>query len=430
MNRVFVLSDRKTPLMPCRAARARRLLKAGRAAVYRRRPFTIILGAPSGEDVQPVALQLDPGSKSTGIALVGEFPQQGRVVLWAANLHHRGQRVRAALTDRRMFRRGRRGRKTRYRAPRFANRTRPEGWLPPSLESRIGNVKTWADRLQARVPLAEVHVETVRFDTQALQDPGIQGVGYQRGELAGFEEREYVLLRGGHRCAYCGAEGVPLELDHVVARSRGGSDRISNRVPACIPCNRVKDNHPVEVFLADRPEVLAAIRAQLRRPLADAAAMNATRYAIGEAMKTLGLPVSFWSGGRTRWNRTNQGYPKDHWVDAACVGERGAAVRIPAGLVPLQIRATGRGHRRVHGNDRFGFPRGAPRTAKRVAGFQTGDLARLTCTKGKSAGVHVGRIASIRARGWFVLGGHDRPAREFQLLQRADGYDYTTATTT
>jgi hypothetical protein len=82
----------------------------------------------------------------------------------------------------------------------------------------------------------------------------------------------------------------------------------------------------------------------------------------------------------------------------------------------------------VHGNDRYGFPKGTPRSAKRVQGFQTGDMAELRCERGKAAGVHVGRIASIRARGWFVLNKRDRPAREFHLLQRTDGYEYTTTT--
>lgn len=429
MNRVFVLSNTKGPLMPCHPARARKLLAAGRAAVYRRAPFTIILTERAAGAVQPVELKVDPGSKTTGVALVGEFPAQGRVVLWAANLHHRGHRVRAALAKRRACRGFRRYRKTRYRPPRFANRTRPAGWLAPSLMSRVGNVATWAERLAARAPLAEIHVETVRFDTQAIEDPHIKGTGYQQGELAGFERREYVLHRGGHRCAYCGAKNVPLQLDHVIPRSRGGSNRVANLVPACAPCNRAKGNAPVEVFLARRPAVLERIRAQLKRPLADTAAVNATRYAVGSVLKALGLPVSFWSGGRTKFNRTTRGYAKDHWIDAACVGESGAAVAIPPALVPLQIAATGRGRRRVHGSDAEGFPKGTPRKSKRVQGFQTGDLARLVCTKGKSAGVHVGRIAGIRARGWFVLDKHDRPAREFHLLQRADGYEYTTATT-
>ena len=197
---------------------------------------------------------------------------------------------------------------------------------------------------------------------------------------------------------------------------------------ACTSCNQTKGNQSVEAFLALDLRRLARIKAQAKAPLKDAAAVNATRYAIGDALKTFGLPVSFWSGGRTKFNRTAQGYTKDHWIDAACVGEEGVAVKIPYGFQPLTLRATGRGRRRVRGNNRYGFPRGKPRTQKRVSGFQTGDLAELKCAAGKSAGPHVGRIKNIRSRGWFVLDRHDRPAREFRLLQRADGYAYTAAT--
>jgi len=123
---------------------------------------------------------------------------------------------------------------------------------------------------------------------------------------------------------------------------------------------------------------------RLVQPLADTAAVNATRYAVGRVLKVCGLPcglpVSFWSGGRTKFNRTRQGYAKD----PACVGESGAAVTIPPAMVPLEITATSRSRRRVRGNDRFGFPKGTPRQAKRVRGFQPGDLARLVCTKGKT----------------------------------------------
>jgi len=286
----------------------------------------------------------------------------------------------------------------------------------------------WYERLLLRAPITEAHVETVRFDTHAMQRPGIEGVQYQQGELAGYEIRQYVMDRGGHRCAYCGGKNVPLQIEHVRPRSTGGSNRVSNLVPACEPCNTTKNAQPVEVFLQGRPEVLTKIKTQLKKPLTDAAAVNATRYAIGDALKAYGLPVSFWSGGRTKWNRTCQGYEKDHWIDAAVVGETGTNVRLVEGPV-LTIKATGRGRRRVHGNDRYGFPRGTPRAGKRVQGFQTGDLAELRCERGKAVGVHVGRITSIRARGWFVLNRHDRPAREFSLLQRADGYEYAATTT-
>ena len=113
--RVFVFSNTLKPLMPCRPARAQDLLAYGRAAVYRLQPFTIVLKDRAAGGVQPVEFKVDPGSKVTGLALVAEFEKRGRTVVWAANLAHRGHRVKASMTDRAMFRRRRRGRKTRYR---------------------------------------------------------------------------------------------------------------------------------------------------------------------------------------------------------------------------------------------------------------------------------------------------------------------------
>ncbi|MBS3952580.1 MAG: RRXRR domain-containing protein [Methylomicrobium sp.] len=128
--RILVLDSRRNPLMPCHPARARRLLSNGKAAVFRRFPMTIILKDRVGGTVQPVTLKLDPGSKTTGIALVGDF-NRGSTVLAGIELNHRGQMIRNELADRRAYRRGRRQRHTRYRAPRFNNRHRPDGWLLP-----------------------------------------------------------------------------------------------------------------------------------------------------------------------------------------------------------------------------------------------------------------------------------------------------------
>jgi hypothetical protein len=186
-NRVFVLDKNKQPLMPCHPARARQLLKQGKAAVFRRSPFTIILKEREGGDTQPIELKRDPGSKTTGIALVAN----GRVV-WAAELHHRGERIRYALEKRRAVRRSRRQRKTRYRKPRFLNRTRPTGWLPPGLESRVANVETWVERLRRAAPITALVLELVRFDTHQMHTPEVSGVAYQQGTLAGYEVREYL----------------------------------------------------------------------------------------------------------------------------------------------------------------------------------------------------------------------------------------------
>lgn len=444
MNRVFVLGKTKKPLMPCHPARARQLLTKGRARVYRRAPFTIILQDREAGETQPTESKFDPGSRATGIALVVEG-EHGRQVVWAAELHHRGRTVKADLDTRRALRRGRRNRHTRYRERRFDNRARPAGWLPPSLRSRVDNCVAWAAKLQRFAPVTAQAVETVRFDMHLMQRPDIAGIEYQRGTLYGCELREYLLARHRHTCAYCGggtADPV-LECDHVVPRSRGGTDRVANLVMACRTCNATKNNHLPAEWLAQlkasrrpidrkRTERLERIIDGYRPGLADAAAVNATRFAIAEALAEQGLPVVYGTGGRTRFNRTAQDYPKAHWIDAACVGETGWRVGLDPQARPLAITAIGRGCRQTTRVDKYGFPRSRGKTVKRVLGFQTGDLTRLDQPAGRYAGIHTGRIA-VRGRGDFDLietmtDGRKRkitaPAVRFTLIQRGDGYAY------
>src|SRR5215207_1015954 len=133
MQRVLVIDQNKQSLMPTHPARARDLLTTGEAVVFRRYPFTIILKERDGGDVQPIALKIDPGSKTTGLAMVADF-QRGKRVVWAAELTHRGPQIRDALLSRHQQRRSRRQRKTRYRPARFLNRRNPKGWLAPSLK--------------------------------------------------------------------------------------------------------------------------------------------------------------------------------------------------------------------------------------------------------------------------------------------------------
>jgi 5-methylcytosine-specific restriction endonuclease McrA len=186
-------------------------------------------------------LKLDRGNKITGLVLVEEKSGQ---VLFAAELRHRGQQIPDSLTSRRALRRARRNRKTRYRAPRFHNRPRPEGWLAPSLKHRVHTIGTWVSRLRGYARVSAISTELARFDTQALENPEISGVEYQRGTLAGYEAREYLLEKWGRRCAYCDAKNVPLQIDHIVG-ARGGSDRISNLTLACAACNRAKNSRAV-----------------------------------------------------------------------------------------------------------------------------------------------------------------------------------------
>ncbi|TMC99965.1 MAG: HNH endonuclease, partial [Chloroflexi bacterium] len=343
MSQVFVLDTTKRALNPVHPGRARLLLKQGQAAVYRRYPFTIILKrAVEQPSLEALRVKVDPGSQTTGLAVVNDASGE---VVWAAELRHRGKQIKRDLQSRRALRRSRRQRKTRYRQPRFDNRRKKQGTLPPSLESRVCNVVTWVRRLRRLCPIAAISQELVRFDTQALENPAIEGVEYQQGQLSGYEVREYLLLKWNHRCAYCDASSVPLELDHVHPRAKHGSNRVSNLVAACTPCNRRKGNQEIGVFLADDPERLARILAQVKTPLMDAAAVSATRWALHDRLVRLGLPVECGSGGRTKYNRVRRGLPKSHWLDAACVGVSTPEHLDVHGVVPLHIRATGHGSR-------------------------------------------------------------------------------------
>ena len=110
MQRVFVLDTDKRPLTPCRPARARQLLSEGKAAVFRRYPFTIILKqAKPNAVVAPVRVKIDPGAKTTGLALTSERTGE---VMFAAELAHRGAAIRDDLTARRALRRSRRSHKS------------------------------------------------------------------------------------------------------------------------------------------------------------------------------------------------------------------------------------------------------------------------------------------------------------------------------
>jgi hypothetical protein len=168
-------------------------LRNKKAAIFRQFPFTIILKKSRPDSpVSSLRLHIDPGAKFTGMALVNGSTGE---VVFTAELKHRGFAIRDALTSRRQLRRSRRARKTRYRQPRFLNRTRLEGWLAPSLQSRIDNIKTWVERLRKLAPIEAISQELVRFDMQLMANPDIQGQEYQQGTLAGYETREYLITQ-------------------------------------------------------------------------------------------------------------------------------------------------------------------------------------------------------------------------------------------
>lgn len=426
MSKVFVLDTLYKPLDPVHPGYARKLLSSGKAAVYRRYPFTILLKKEVEEPkTQLLRLKLDPGSKTTGIALVNDASGE---VVWAAELSHRGNTIKEALDSRRAIRRARRQRKTRYRKPRFNNCQRKQGWLPPSLESRIATLLTWVARLSRSCPIAAISQELVKFDMQAMQNPEISGVEYQQGTLYGYEVREYLLEKWNRTCAYCGAKNVPFEIEHIVARANGGTDRVSNVCLACKPCNDAKGTQDIRDFLKRKPDVLKRILAQAQAPLKDASAVNATRWALYERLKATGFPIEAGTGGMTKYHRITQGFDKAHWIDAACVGKSTPDTLLIDRVKPLLVTATGHGCRQMCLMDRFGFPRTKPKSCKVVHGFQTGDIVKAVVTTGKKVGTYVGRVA-VRATGSFNITTHTGTIQGIRYqyctaIHKTDGYSY------
>lgn len=432
---VFVLDRSGHPVMPCTEKRARLLLARGRARVHHLVPFVIRIIDVASCVLQPLVIKLDPGSKSTGLALVrdvetvdaatGEITR-GVAVLNLFELVHRGRQISEALTARRQMRRRRRS-NLRYRAPRFLNRgNKSQGWLAPSLQHRVDTSMAWVGRLRRWAPVVALSSELVRFDMQLMQNAEISGVEYQQGSLAGFEVRQYLLEKFGRQCAYCDAKDVPLQVEHIHPKAQGGSDRVSNLTLACPICNAKKGTKDINDFLVRDPARLARILAQVKRPLKDAAAVNSTRWALVQALKATGMPVETGTGGRTKFNRTRLELPKTHALDAVCVGQLDF---VTGWAVPTQVlKCTGRGSYQRTRLSQYGFPRGYLMRTKRVKGFGTGDLVRAEVPKGAKAGCHVGRVA-IRATGSFniqtgteVVQGISH--KHCRLAQRADGYGY------
>ena len=231
-----------------------------------------------------------------------------------------------------------------------------------------------------------------------------------------------------YKCAYCGAENVPLEIEHIVPKARSGSNRISNLTIACRKCNQEKSDRPIEEFLQGREELLKKIQNQAKKSLKDAAAMNATRKILLDELKKLRCKVYTRTGARTKWNRMQFGVPKEHWLDALCVGDDVSAV---SGINKpvLEVECTGRGlHQRVL-LDSVGFPRAYRMRKKQIHGFMTGDMVYVNKPKGKDKGIYVGRVA-IRKSGSFDVtieqGKKIRVSWKYcRLISRNDGYKYS-----
>ena len=451
---VITLDKRKKPLGTCSERRARILLTKKRACVYKYYPFTIIIkdiDVRTFEKKEEYRVKIDPGAKYTGIAVVR---LSDNAMVFAQQIEHRGEQVKKNLDTRRGCRRNRRNRETRYRHPKWGNKqlpkgtkpkydtSRPEGWLPPSVKSVADNIIIWVARLRKLFNITQCSFEAVRFDTQLMDNPDIEGVQYQQGELFGYEVKEYLLDKFGHVCQYCGGlSGDPiLEWEHIVPKSRGGSNSVKNATLSCRTCNQEKGSRtPQEWKDAIKAKTkLAEARCKgIDNVLANKPAgvsnrycawVSASRRYVENALFAMFDTVECASGGRTKYNREKLGLPKDHHYDALCVGAvpKTGYKDLTNGYCFI-AKAIGRGSRLRGQINKCGiitvkYPKGP----KRRLGFQTGDIVRADVPKGKYAGIHVGRVLT-RARGAFDIRKADGSLvasnyKYCKMLQRDNGY--------
>jgi 5-methylcytosine-specific restriction endonuclease McrA len=295
---IYVRNMRGQPLMPTTQHTGKQLLQKGKATVVKRCPFTIQLNYATGEATQPITLGVDIGFTNIGFSA-----KTDKLEVISGTLTLRKD-VSNKLAEKRRYRRTRRGR-LGYRPPRFDNRTRPEGWLAPSIQHRHDSHVRLVETLATLLPITYKKIETANFDTQKMQQPEITGVEYQQGELQGYEVKEYLLDKWGRKCAYCGNTDVPLEVEHIVPKSRGGTDRVSNLTIACRTCNLTKGDQTAEEF--GYPD----IQQQAKTSLKAAAGINTIRWKLVEQ---LGAEHTY--GYVTKYQRNKLGLEKSHVNDA------------------------------------------------------------------------------------------------------------------
>ena len=303
--RVFVKNMRGEPLMPCTQRRARLLLKAGKAQICKYHPFTIQLDYATGETKQDCTVGIDTGSKNIGIAVRSEDK-----VLFKGEVELR-QDVKSNLDTRRIYRRSRRNRKTRYRKPRFLNRKRPDTWLPPSLENRIRHTFRWIDAFCLLVPSPCLHIEVGKFDAAKMIDPKIQGVDYQHGQTYGYYDvRYFVFARDHYTCQVCGkSRDKILQTHHIRYRSNGGTDRADNLITVCTDCHTGR-NHQKGGILYRWQEENKKVRSYKEPPF-----MNILRQRIFQRYPYAHITY----GSETTQRRKELCLGKTHYNDAIAI---------------------------------------------------------------------------------------------------------------
>ena len=352
--RVPVLNMRGKPLMPTKPAKARHLLEQGKAKVVSRKPFTIQLKYSTGETKQPVTLGIDSGYKTIGFSAVSNKKE-----LLSGELHLRTN-ISKLLEQRRNYRRTRRSRLW-HRQPRFDNRSKPDGWLAPSIQHKLDSHIRLIEEIKKILPITDITVEVANFDIQKIKNPDIQGEEYQNGVLKNFwNVREYVLHRDNHTCQHCNGKSGDkiLQVHHVHGKKEGATDRPEELLTVCKTCH---DKHHEGISIIPDKEICR---------FKPETFMTIVRWKLVNQLKEMyGDIVHHTYGYITKANRISIGIPKSHVNDAFVIA--GATSNIQRTL-PYDLKQVRRNNRSIQTN-RKGFK---PSIRRQRYTLQPNDLVR------------------------------------------------------
>lgn len=354
-----VLDQNGKPLMPTtRLGKVYRLLKTKKAHIVSYEPFTIQLDyEPDTHIIQPMTLGVDSGAIHSGYSVANEQREYySSEVIARDNISYR-------ISDRRMYRQNRRSRKTRYRKPRFNNRkNKKKGWLPPSLEQKVAVQLNEIGHLHRYFPIETIIVEVAEFDIQKIKNPDISGKDYQQGTLQGYNIRNYLLEKHSRKCFYCDKEVSTFEVEHMIPKARGGSNRIDNLTLSCHKCNQKKGTLTADEFIKRTLPVENAAKklkqlSKEKRLFKYMAHMNATRWTLYNAINDKYSNVKITYGYVTKYNRIQAGLPKAHHIDAKCITGFAQVPSFDTTVVKMKMR---RHNRQLH---RATFSKGHVRKA-------------------------------------------------------------------
>lgn len=415
-----VLDQHGKPLMPTtRLGKVYRLLKTQKAHIVSYEPFTIQLDyKPDTYVIQPMTLGVDSGAIHSGYSVANEQREfYSSEVIARDNISYR-------ISDRRMYRRNRRSRKTRYRKPRFNNRkNKKKGWLPPSLEQKVAVQLNEIDNLHRHFPIETIIVEVAEFDIQKIKNPDISGKDYQQGTLQGYNIRNYLLEKHGRKCFYCDKEVSNFEVEHMLPKVKGGSNSIDNLTLSCHSCNQKKGTLTAEEFIKQTlpAEKVAKKLKQLskeKRLFKYMAHMNATRWTLYDAINDKYPNVKMTYGYITKYNRIQAGLPKAHHIDAKCITGFAHVPSFNVTVVKVKMR---RHNRQLH---RATFSKGHVRKAASLPavmfGFRLYDIVMYNN--------HRYYIKGRRSNGSFTLVSleglkdEDRTYKKLTLLAHTNAY--------